>query len=68
MIACACSSADCLRFGCAQMRRSGTWPGVHSPAALPADHPKGWECPKCGSVHAPHVPSCFTCRPKKLEA
>lgn len=22
---------------------------------------QGWECPKCGSVYAPHIVKCFTC-------
>lgn len=21
----------------------------------------GWECPKCGSVYSPNIPSCFKC-------
>ena len=24
-------------------------------------HERGWECPKCGSVYAPFVPSCTSC-------
>jgi hypothetical protein len=24
--------------------------------------PKGWECPKCGAVMAPHVDVCVNCR------
>lgn len=24
---------------------------------------KGWECPKCGAVLAPHVEECPYCRP-----
>lgn len=23
--------------------------------------PQGWECPKCGSVYAPHVSKCSQC-------
>lgn len=22
---------------------------------------QGWECPKCGSIYAPFVTSCFSC-------
>ena len=24
---------------------------------------KGWECPKCGRVYAPHIPECGSCNP-----
>lgn len=23
--------------------------------------PKGWQCPVCGRVYAPHIPSCHSC-------
>lgn len=25
--------------------------------------PIGWECPKCGTVNNPNLPSCFGCKP-----
>ena len=29
---------------------------------------KGWECPKCGKVYAPWMPSCADCnKPKPLQ-
>lgn len=24
---------------------------------------KGWECPKCGAIMAPFMPSCINCKP-----
>lgn len=27
---------------------------------------QGWECPKCGSVYAPHVRQCDTCKNSKV--
>lgn len=50
--------------------RCGLTGGCH--ACLPAIHPRpnlipfapiqfrpmGWECPRCGTIHAPHVDSC----------
>ena len=27
-----------------------------------AQHPKGWECPKCGAVMAPHLNMCTNCK------
>lgn len=25
---------------------------------------KGWECPKCGTVHSPGVHTCKVCQPR----
>jgi len=28
--------------------------------------PKGWECPKCEAIMAPHIPNCVNCVGKKV--
>ena len=28
---------------------------------------KGWECPKCGRVYAPHIPECGSCNPVAVQ-
>lgn len=35
------------------------WP-YHPPSVPPQ---RGWECPKCGGVNAPWMPTCMTCQP-----
>lgn len=30
-----------------------------------SDAPQGWECPKCGTVHAPSVTQCSGCKPER---
>jgi hypothetical protein len=34
------------------------------PTVFENKHDMGWECPKCGGVYAPFVPSCMFCAPK----
>lgn len=36
--------------------------GTYTPPAQ-----MGWECPKCGTVHAPWVPSCRDCKPSAFQ-
>lgn len=28
---------------------------------------KGWECPKCGSVYAPHISECKRCANSRMQ-
>ena len=41
--------------------RTNTLPNLQNPFQLPyspAPAQMGWQCPRCGVVHAPHVASC----------
>lgn len=47
----------------------GIWCGEcasHANFVEPAPRDRGWVCPKCGSVYAPYVPSCYQCSRKAL--
>ena len=28
---------------------------------------KGWECPKCGNVYAPHISQCYKCNKEETK-
>ena len=58
------SGPYCPICGCYHPQTSATCSGpralVYSPPA-----PMGWECPKCGAVMAPGMPSCYHCKPSE---
>ena len=61
MARCSACQEEITTAGCACTHSrvvGGTYGGYFKPCA-PA--PKGWECPKCGAVHAPFVTHCPRC-------
>lgn len=60
---CMCASVDCAVHGCRRFRgrrvpsETGV-PAVPFDRFFPPVRATGWECPRCGKIHAPHVSGC----------
>ena len=55
------TSGQCYCPGATRARSYGArmMPPPHASAA--PQHPMGWQCPRCGRVHAPFISECFAC-------
>lgn len=47
--------------------RVGVGAQVIHPYGVPPMVQQGWECPRCKTINAPHVPTCMGCKPPKVD-